>query len=142
MDCVVHSKEPLVLVRNMDSYFLSTAPDCSLFSQDNYEIQIHKELLYQTKYLREMIKNVGIDSKIDMICELTKEELETVVEFLYRLSHIITHLLTFYNQNGQLLEARNFTFVIANTINKIRILSESGVDITVTQPVESNLCQK
>ena len=38
----------------------------------------------------------------------------------------------FYNQNRQLWEARNFTFVIANTINKIRILFESGVDMIST----------
>lgn len=84
MVCVLHSKEPLLLFDNMDSYFISTPPDCSLFSQDNHEIQIHKELLYQTKFTQEMIKSVGIDLKIEVICPfLSKEELETMVDFLY-----------------------------------------------------------
>ena len=84
MVCILHSKEPLVLFDNMDSYFLSTPPDCSLFSQDNHEIQIHKELLYQTKFMREMISGIGIDSNIDVICpSVSKEELEIIVQFLY-----------------------------------------------------------
>ena len=84
MVCVLHSKEPLVLFDNMDSYFLTTPPDCSLFSQDNHEIQIHKELLYQTKFTREMINSVGLDFNIEVICpSLSKDELEIVVDFLY-----------------------------------------------------------
>ena len=84
MVCVLHSKEPLLLFDNMDSYFLSTPPDCSLFSQDNHEIQIHKELLYQTKFTRKMINSVGLDFNIEVICpSLSKDELEIVVDFLY-----------------------------------------------------------
>ena len=84
MNCCLHNKEPLTLVSNMEMYFKNTLPDCSLFSKDNCEIPIHKELLYQTKFARLMIESVGIDSKLDIIChELTAEELENVVDFLY-----------------------------------------------------------
>ena len=87
MDCVLFSKEPLALVNNMDSYFKETNPDCSLFSQDNCEIPIHKELLYQTKFMRSMIKSLNMDSclsKIEIMCpSLTKDELEIIVKFLY-----------------------------------------------------------
>ena len=84
MNYVVYSKEPMVLINNMDSYFNQTPPDCSLFSQDNHEIPIHKELLYQTKFTQEIIRSVGIDLKIEVICPfLSKEELETMVDFLY-----------------------------------------------------------
>ena len=42
------------------------------------------ELLYQTNYTREMIKRVGIDSKIEIVCPSTaKSELKMIVEFLY-----------------------------------------------------------
>ena len=87
MDCVLFSKEPLALVNNMDSYFKETNPDCSFFSQDNCEIPIHKELLYQTKFMRSMIKSLNMDSclsKIEIMCpSLTKAELEIIVRFLY-----------------------------------------------------------
>ena len=84
MTCTYYNKDPLALVNNMDSYFKQIPPDCSLFSQDNHEIQIHKELLYQTKFAREMIKSVGLDLNIEVICpSLSKDELETVVDFLY-----------------------------------------------------------
>jgi hypothetical protein len=84
MGIAVYNKEPLVLISAMESYFKSTPPDCSLFSDDNYGILIHKELMYQTKFMREMIGTVGIDSKIEVFCpSLSKEELEIIVDFFY-----------------------------------------------------------
>ena len=84
MGYTVYNKEPLVLINAMESYFKSTPPDCSLFSDDNYGILIHKELMYQTKFMREMISTVGIDSKIEVFCpSLSKEELEIIVDFFY-----------------------------------------------------------
>ena len=54
------------------------------YSKDNCQILIHKELLYQTKFMREMISGIGIDSNIDVICpSVSKEELEIIVQFLY-----------------------------------------------------------
>ena len=84
MGYTVYNKEPLVLINAMESYFKSTPPDCHLFSDDNYGILIHKELMYQTKFMREMIDTVGIDSKIEVFCpSLSKEELEIIVDFFY-----------------------------------------------------------
>ena len=84
MGIAVYNKEPLVLINAMESYFKSTPPDCSLFSDDNYGILIHKELMYQTKFMREIISTVGIDSKIEVFCpSLSKEELEIIVDFFY-----------------------------------------------------------
>ena len=60
MKCHIYNKEPVGLAANMDSYFKQKPPDCSLFSQDSFEFQVHKELLFQTEYLREMIKSVDI----------------------------------------------------------------------------------
>ena len=122
MVCVLHSKEPMVLVDNMDSYFLSTPPDCSLYSQENDEVLIHKELLYQTNFAREMVKSVGIDSKIEVICpSLSKDELEIIVNFLYHgkllfsnekaVSHACTNLeelLGFQLVRDEMLETNEF----------------------------------
>ena len=83
-NCIVITKEPLVLCNNMDSYFKNTPPDCSLYYKGNHEISIHKELLYQTKYMREMITNLGFESKIEVFCpSISKEELKNIVDFLY-----------------------------------------------------------
>ena len=84
MSCILYAKESMVLINNMDTYFKNTPPDCTLFSKDNDEIWVHKELLYQTKYLRDMLKSVSADSKIEVICpSLTTEELKIIVDFLY-----------------------------------------------------------
>jgi len=84
MDSNVYSSDPMVLVNTMDSYFKSTPPDCSIFSQDDYGILIHRELFYQTKFMRDMVDSINADSKIEMICpSLSKEELKIIVDFLY-----------------------------------------------------------
>ena len=52
MGTILYNKEPLALVNSMESYFKERPPDCSLFSQDNFGIPVHKEVLYQTPFLR------------------------------------------------------------------------------------------
>ena len=84
MDHKVYNKDPMTLANALESYFIDTPPDCTLYSQDNYGILIHKELLYQTKFMRDMVKSVSTNSNIDVICHLlSTEELEVIVDFLY-----------------------------------------------------------
>lgn len=90
LGCFLQTKEPLALVTNMDSYFQVTPPDCSLYSQDKFEFPVHKEVLYQTKVMCDMIKSTNVKdysidySKIEIICpSLTKEDLQVIVNFLY-----------------------------------------------------------
>ena len=87
MTCMVLNKAPMSLVKNMESYFKQNPPDCSLYSEDNFEFPVHKEVLYQTKYLCEIIKNTISETcccKIEILCHsISKEELKIMVDFLY-----------------------------------------------------------
>ena len=85
MGSLLYNKDPLVLVKNMGSYYKQSPPDCGLFSEDGYEIPLHKELLFQTKLMCQMLKNVDMDCcKVTIMCpSLTKEDLEKIVDFLY-----------------------------------------------------------
>ena len=99
MTSVLHDKNPIVLIKkrdsyfkqallkNMESYFKQNPPDCSLYSQDNFEFPVHKEVLYQTKYLCEFIKYTISETcccKIEILCQsISKEELKIMVDFLY-----------------------------------------------------------
>jgi hypothetical protein len=87
MTCMVLNKAPISLVKNMKSYFKQNPPDCSLFAQDNFEFPVHKEVLFQARYLHEMIKNTTSDScscKIEILCQsISKEMLQIMVDFLY-----------------------------------------------------------
>ena len=60
-------------------------PDCSLFSEEGFEISIHKEVLYQTKFMREMLKSMDCCcGKVELFFPtLPKEDLEVMVNFLY-----------------------------------------------------------
>ena len=99
MTSVLLDKKPMVLIKkrdtyfkqallkNMESYLEQNPPDCSLYSEDNFEFPVHKEVLYQTKYLCEIIKNSFSETcccKIEILCQSTsKEELKIMVDFLY-----------------------------------------------------------
>ena len=99
MSSVLLDKKPVVLIKkrdsyfkqallkNMESYLEQNPPDCSLYSQDNFEFPVHKEVLYQTKYLCEIIKNSFSETcccKIEILCQsISKEELKIMVDFLY-----------------------------------------------------------
>ena len=73
------------IVDNRDLYFKSKIADCILFSEEGFEFSVHKELLYQTKFLREILQNLDCCCcKIEMFFPtLPKDELEIVIEFLY-----------------------------------------------------------
>ena len=71
----------------MGSYFKQIPPDCSLLSEDGAEFLVHKELLYQTKFMRRMLKSADIDSmdtKIEIMCpSLSKLDIKIIAKFLY-----------------------------------------------------------
>ena len=68
-----------------NSYLKLKQPDCSFYSEEGYEIPVHKELLLQTKLMQEFVKSIDCCCcKIEVfVPSLTKEELELLVEFLY-----------------------------------------------------------
>ena len=86
MSCVYYNQELMDLINYMETYFKHEPPDISLFSEDNFEIPIHKELFYQTKLMCLMIKSANSDyccSKVSVVCPMPKEDLELIVQFLY-----------------------------------------------------------
>ena len=84
MGSVFYNKKPLAAVESMDSYLMQKPPDCSFFTEDGYEIPVHKELLCQTDLMCDIVRNSDC-CKIEMIfSSLLREELELMVEFLYK----------------------------------------------------------
>ena len=86
MSCVLYNQEPMALISYMETYFKHRPPDISLFSEDNFEVLIHKELFYQTQLMCLMIESTDSDyccSNFTVICPMPKEDLELIVQFLY-----------------------------------------------------------
>ena len=85
MEVPIFNRNPYFLVENMGSYFDEMPTDCSFYSEDGQEVPLHKELLYQTKFMRKMVRSLKVGySKIEIMCPaLTKNELEEIVKFLY-----------------------------------------------------------
>ena len=145
MGTILYNKEPLALVNSMESYFKERPPDCSLFSQDNFGIPVHKEVLYQTPFLRRMIRSFNMDSccsKIEILCpSLSREDLGAVVQFLYsgkisrfdsavesKLSNILTELFGFpsIDKNGDSKQS-----IILEPIAKKRKMSSNSNSLPV-----------
>ena len=82
----LYKNDPTTISEYVKSYLKSKPPDCTLFSKDGFEIPVHKELIYQTKLIHQVIKS-GTDCccrKIDIIFpSLEKKQLDLMVQFLY-----------------------------------------------------------
>ena len=145
MGTIIYNKEPHALVNSMESYFKERPPDCSLFSQDNFGIPVHKEVLYQTPFLRRMIRSFNMDSccsKIEILCpSLSSEDLGAVVQFLYsgkisrynsavesKLSNILTELFGFpsIDKNGDSKQS-----IILEPIGKKKKMSSNSNSLPV-----------
>ena len=84
MGSVFYNEEPLATAQFLDSYLMQKPPDCSFFTEDGYEIPVHKELLCQTRLMCDIVRNSDC-CKIEIIfSSLLKEELGLMVEFLYK----------------------------------------------------------
>ena len=69
----------------LDKYLKKKPPDCVLYSEDNTEFKIHKELFGQTDFMREILSSAkerccGI---LEVFCPCSKEELSLMVKFLH-----------------------------------------------------------
>ena len=132
MDHLFYNQDPLAIVKHMDSYFKQIPPDCSLFSRDGHEILVHKEVLYQTRFMRQMIRSLDTehcDIKL-LLPSLWRSELELVVKFLYN-GEIYCPDQTVFDDLTQLFgfPSKNFAF---NGIIVKNETQEPEVDLTVS----------
>ena len=69
----------------LNSYLKSKPPDCILYSDDGTKFKTHKELFSQTILMREILKSANAHcccNSIEIICPCSKEELNSLIEFL------------------------------------------------------------
>ena len=66
-------------------FFNNKESDCILYSEDGHEFRIHKEILSQTKKMRNILSNSkdGCCGAMQIICPCSKDVLEYMVKFLY-----------------------------------------------------------
>ena len=66
----------------LKSYLKKNPPDCILYSEDGSGFKIHKELLGQTKFMREVLKSANCCQEIEIIFPCSTEELGKIFEFI------------------------------------------------------------
>merc|ERR1712156_356974 len=121
----LRNNEPKLLQNHMESYFKQRPPDCTLYSKGNSEIHVHKEILYQTSYLREMIRTLETESKIEIICpSLTLRELEVVIQFLYYGQISVPNESLACETSKNLVELFGFPLIAVESIWKPKLVQE------------------
>ena len=82
---VVNVDHVSAMENNMDFYLKMKPRDCVLYSNDGGEFKIHKEVLGQTKFMRDILKSVKENccSTLEIICPCGKEDLRELVNFFY-----------------------------------------------------------
>ena len=68
-----------------DVYLKHKPRDCILYSADGTKFRVHKEMLGQTDFLRKILSstNEHCCGTIEVLCPCSKEELSSLVNFLY-----------------------------------------------------------
>ena len=82
---LVDTEPSFVLCDNLQSFFDQKETDCILYSEEWAEFRIHKEVLCQTKFMRNILsysKDVCY-AEIQIFCPCSKSDLESMVTFLY-----------------------------------------------------------
>ena len=63
-------------------YLRKKNPDVIFYSEDGTEFKTHKELLGQTRFMRELIKSTNCCDTIVIICPCSKRELGQLIDFV------------------------------------------------------------
>ena len=71
---------------SIESYLKNKETDCVLYSNNGVEFNIHKEILYQTKFMQNILFSAHNECcrTIEIICPCSEAELDLAVNFLYR----------------------------------------------------------
>ena len=69
----------------MGSFFSKKESDCILYSEEGVNFNVHKEILFQTDFLRNILssKKAECCSVMEIFCPCSENDLKYMVEFLY-----------------------------------------------------------
>ena len=85
-------------------YLKGKEPNCTLYSQEGVKFSIHKEILYQSKLMKNILRDLNnfCCKDIEIVCPCSEIELESMITFLYTGSFI-------YYENTNINEFINIT---------------------------------
>ena len=69
----------------LKSFYNKKKPDCTLYSNDGYQLDIHKEILCQTKFMCKILSSTEgfCCQNLEIFCPCPAIELECMMKFLY-----------------------------------------------------------
>ena len=113
----------------LELYLKKEQPDCSIFSKEGTKFNIHKELLYQTKLMKNILSdNYSVYFRnIEIFCPCSDNELKSILNFLY------SGTMSFKNEFGvvKLLENLTKLFGFPGKLFSIESVSMSNENIEI-----------
>ena len=67
----------------LESFLTNEKTDCILYSKDGIKFNIHKEILFQSNLMQNIMKSGHCCQNIETFCPCSEKELETILNFLY-----------------------------------------------------------
>ena len=70
----------------VESSLMNKDPNCALYSKEGKRFSVHKEILYQTQFMRNIMisANVSCCSGLEIFCPCSEIELEEILNFFYK----------------------------------------------------------
>ena len=84
MNHFINEQYPFIIEDHLDSYLTKKPADCILYSEEGPQFKIHKELLGQTEFMRQILRSTKEQccSVIEIFCPCKKEDLGHLVHFI------------------------------------------------------------
>ena len=113
----------------MQSYLKNKPSDVIMYSEDGTVFKTHKELLFQTEFLREVLKVQNCCDTVEIICPCSKEDLEQMLEFV---------------EHGKVFnfDKSVFSRILDNLESILGYPNFLDVSISVKTPYRKNTCNK
>ena len=104
-----------------ESFLKHREADCILYSEEGTRFNIHKEILYQTKFMRNIFVSATDTSQIDLeiFCPCSENELDAIVNFLYsgkisnnlktNVTKVLKNLTKIFGFSEELFTVEDFT---------------------------------
>ena len=85
MNNFVNEQQASTIEDYLDSYLKKKPADCLLYSEDGSEFKMHREMLCQTEFMRQILTSAKEQccTMIEIFCPCKSEHVRHLVQFLY-----------------------------------------------------------
>lgn len=125
---------------SLELYLKSKETDCFLYSREGVKFKIHKEILYYTKLMRNILHSTKnyCCKEIEIFCPCSKDELESMVNFLYTGTFSSDKQISVTELNSNLTKILGFPKNVFCVQDQTEIVDDTNTVFIPLNPEEDN----